>query len=136
MKKTIYLLLFIFLCVIVTGCNSKIYSFLDMTGFEIDDIKRVSYNDFPQQSARLQFQGDYIKFLDVDYKFKGKNDNKFEELNENYNFIFVVDLVDSSETIYFYVFKSKIYFIDDNVGLYESIDCVSLLNLKKEAKGK
>lgn len=136
MKKTIYLLLFIFLCVIVTGCNSKTYSFLDMTGFEIDDIKRVSYNYFPQQSARFQFQGDYIKFLDVDYKFKGKNDNKFEELNENYNFIFVVDFADSSETIYFYVYSNKIYFIDNNAGLYESVDSISLLNLTIEAEGK
>lgn len=136
MKKIKYLLLFIFICLIITGCNSKTYSFFEITGFEIDDIDRVSYNYMSQQSARFQFQGDYYKFLDVDYKFKGKNDNKFEELNENYNFIFVVEFVDSSEIIYFYVYNNKIYFVDDNGILYESVDNVSLMSIKKEAIGE
>ena len=81
MKKIIYLLLFIVLCVSLTGCNSKTYSYKDITGFEISDIKRVTYSNGPFQSFRAEFQGDYNKYLDIKYKFIGNDEkqiNNFE----------------------------------------------------------
>ena len=75
MKKIIYLLLFIVLCVSLTGCNSKTYSYKDMTGFEISDIKKVTYSNGPLQSFRAEFQGNYNKYLDIKYKYIG-NDEK------------------------------------------------------------
>lgn len=139
MKKIIYLLLFIVLCVSLTGCNFKTYSYKDMTGFEISDIKRVTYSNGPLQSFRAEFQGDYNKYLGVKYKFVGNDEkqiSKFEEVRDNFSFLFDVEVQNSSEIIYFYVYNNKIYFVNNNVGLYESVDSFSLLNLKMEADGK
>lgn len=139
MKKIIYLLLFIVLCVSLTGCNSKTYSYKDMTGFEISDIKRVTYSNGPLQSFRAEFQGNYNKYLDIKYKYienDVKHINKFEEVRDNFNFLLDVEVQNSSEIIYFYVYNNKIYFVNNNAGLYESVDSISLLNLKIEAEGK
>lgn len=139
MKKIMYFFLLAIISVSMSGCNSKTYSFKDMTGFEITDIEMVSYSNGPLQSLRVEFQGDYSKFLDVKYKFVGKDEkaiNKFEEVRDNHNFIFDVELIDSNENIYFYVYENKIYFADGNVGLYVSAENVSLLSLKIEAERK
>ena len=79
MKKIIYLLLFIVLCVSLIGCNSKTYSYKDMTGFEISDIKRVTYSNGPLQSFRAEFQGDYNKYL-----YRGKYKCFVKNVAKNY----------------------------------------------------
>ena len=130
-------MLFIVLCVSLTGCNCKTYSYKDITGFEISDIKRVTYSNGPLQSFRAEFKGDYNKYLDVKYKFVGNDEkqiNKLEEVRENFYFLFDIELQNSSEIIYFYVYNNKIYFADNNVGLYESVDNVSIISLKIDAE--
>ena len=57
-------------------------------------------------------------------------------MRDNFNFLLDVEVQNSSEIIYFYVYNNKIYFVNNNVGLYESVDSFSLLNLKMEADGK
>ena len=113
------------------------YSFKDITSFEISNIEKVTYSFSPLQSSRVEFKGNYSKFLDVKYEFMGKDENiinNYEDARENFNFVFEVDLIDSNEAMLFYVYKNKIYFANDNVGLYKSVNSVSLLSLRIEAE--
>ena len=113
------------------------YSFKDITSFEISNIEKVTYSFSPLQSSRVEFKGNYSKFLDVKYEFMGKYENtinNYEDARENFNFVFEVDLIDSNEVMLFYVYKNKIYFANDNVGLYKSVNSVSLLSLRIEAE--
>ena len=113
------------------------YSFKDITSFEISNIEKVTYSFSPLQSSRVEFKGNYSKFLDVKYEFMGKDENiinNYEDARENFNFVFEVDLIDSNEVMLFYVYKNKIYFANDNVGLYKSVNSVSLLSLRIEAE--
>ena len=113
------------------------YSFKDITNFEISDIEKVTYSFSPLQSSRVEFKGNYSKFLDVKYEFMGKDENtinNYEDARENFNFVFEVDLIDSNEVMLFYVYKNKIYFANGNVGLYKSVNNVSLLSLRIEAE--
>ena len=113
------------------------YSFKDITSFEISNIEKVTYSFSPLQSSRVEFKGNYSKFLDVKYEFMGKDENtinNYEDARENFNFVFEVYLIDSNEVMLFYVYKNKIYFANDNVGLYKSVNSVSLLSLRIEAE--
>lgn len=139
MKKLAFILLLLINLVCITGCNSKTFSFKEVSGFEISNIEKVTYSLGPFQSFREEFQGDYSKFLDVKYKFVGNDEkaiNKFNDVRKNYNFSFDVELLNFSEMICFYVYNNKIYFGDNNVGLYESDDNISLIDLKIEAKNR
>lgn len=139
MKKIKLFLLSFLGCVSLAGCNIKSYSFYEVNGFETYDIQNVSYSFGPMMSAAFKFEGNYEKYLDVEYKDLGNYEKAFEKYSkvlENFTFDFIVSYKGVYDTSVFYFYNNKIYTLNYEGNLFVSKKSFSLLDIKLEAEGK
>lgn len=125
MKKINLFVLFILMIFGLASCTSPEYSFNEITGLEISDIKKVEYTPILQSSVTL-YRGDYKKFFDVDYhKYSDEESLKiYNKVVHNYELIFIIDYAKdynvNSKYIYFY--NGQLYIVGVDNYLYSSTD--------------
>ena len=135
-KKIKCFLLSLFSFLTMISCNKETYSFINVTGHNINEIKSVLYNEEPMQSLQSNFEGDYSRFLNVNYLKVEDNKalNEYINAKDNYEFCFFVEYNNKEEISNFYVHNNRIYTLGKDENLYKSKSNVSLNEIKNEAK--
>ena len=139
MEKIKLFLLSLLCCVGLASCNVKSYSFYEVNGFETYDIQNVSYSFGPMMSAAFKFEGNFEKYLDVEYKNLGHDDTsaeKYSNVLKNHKFDFRVQYKGVFDTSIFYIYNNKIYTLNHDGDFFVSKKSFSLLDIKLEAEGK
>lgn len=123
-KKVLNFIVSIFMLFSFSSCNNvnngndAIYSFEEITDFEINDVIKINI-DYKQGSDNYYFGGDINNILDISYIISDLSYNESNKIKSNYDYRLSA-YHNKNDYIYLYAYNNKLFHYS-NMYLYESL---------------
>ena len=123
MNKIKSVILLFILMIMNVGCitikEEVSFTFFDVLGYSINDIKTVHYdNGFYEDNSFLVFENDYESILNVEYKESNISLESFSKFIEDYTLCIILNKYTENDDLFYFV-NSKFY-INKNEKIYET----------------